>query len=74
MFKSESSLSYTTEKKQLEPTLAEYEDISEIHRLHIGVNNIFKLKLTTKSDRPVYIQNQSLPINLKKDSQLYLQL
>ena len=51
----------------IEEILVEYHDIFARHRFDIGVNNDFKIKLTPKTDEPVYSQSLPCPINLKDD-------
>ena len=60
--------------KQLETTIFEYNDIFARHRLDIGINNSFKLKLTPKDERPIYTQRLLVPINLKEDLTVELAL
>ena len=54
MFKWERSQIEGNDKKQLEQTIVEYNDIFARHRLDIGINNRFKVKLTPKDERPIY--------------------
>ena len=56
-----------TEKQAVEDILVEYHDIFTRHRMDIGMNTEFKLKLTPKDDKAVYSQNQPMPIHLKED-------
>ena len=62
------------EGKQLEETIVQYNDIFARHRLDIGINNNFKVKLTPKDERPIYTQNLPVPINLKEDLTVELAL
>ena len=62
------------DKKQLEQTIVEYNDIFERHRLDNGINNSFKVKLTPKDERPIYTQSLPVPINLKEDLTVELAL
>ena len=48
-------------------TIVEYNDIFTRHQLDIGMNNIFKVKLTPKNDRSLYTQSLAVPINLRED-------
>ena len=66
MFKWEGSQIEGIDTKQLEQTIVEYNDIFARHRLDIGINNSFKVKLTPKDERPIYTQSLPVPINLKK--------
>ena len=56
-----------TEKQAVEEILVEYHDIFARHRMHIGMNTEFKIKLTPKDDKPVYSQSLPMPIHLKED-------
>ena len=56
-----------TEKQAVEDILVEYHDIFARHRLDIGMNTEFKVKLTPKDDKVVYSQNLPLRIHLKED-------
>ena len=67
MFQWERSQIEGKDKKQLEQTIVEYHDIFARHRLDIGINNSFKVKLTPKDERPIYTQSLPVPINLKED-------
>ena len=56
-----------TEKQPIEDILVEYHDIFARHRMDIGMNTEFKVKLTPKDDKAVYSQRLSMPIHLKED-------
>ena len=56
-----------TEKQAIEDLLVEYHDIFARHRMGIGMNTEFKVKLTPKDDKAVYSQSLSMPIHLKED-------
>ena len=56
-----------TEKQAVEDILVEYHDIFARHRMDIGTNTEFKVKLTPKDDKSVYSQSQPMPIRLKED-------
>ena len=56
-----------TEKQAIEDILVEYHDIFARHRMDIGMNTEFKVKLTPKDDKAVYSQSQLMPIHLKED-------
>ena len=56
-----------TEKQAVEDILVEYHDIFARHRMDIGMNTEFKVKLTRKDDKSVYSQNLPMPIHLKED-------
>ena len=74
MFKWEGSQIEVNDKKQLEQTIVEYNDIFARRRLDIGINNSFKVKLTPKDERPIYTQSLPVPINLKEDLTVELAL
>ena len=56
-----------TEKQAVENILVEYHDIIARHRMDIGMNTEFKVRLTPKDDKAVYSQCLPMPIHLKKD-------
>ena len=57
-----------TEKRAIEDILVEYHDIFARHRMDIGMNTEFKVKLTPKDDKAVvYSQSVPMPIHLKED-------
>ena len=56
-----------TEKQAVEDILVEDHDIFARHRMDIGMNTVFKVKLTPKDDKAVYSQSLPMPINLKED-------
>ena len=74
MFKWEGSQIEGNDRKQLEQTIVEYNDIFARHRLDIGINNNFIVKLTPKDERPIYTQSLPVPINLKEDLTVELAL
>ena len=55
------------EKQAIEDIPVEYHDIFARHRMDIGMNTEFKVKLTPKDDKAVYSQNLPMPIHLKED-------
>ena len=55
------------EKQAIEDILVEYHDIIARHRMDIGMNTEFKVKLTPKDDKAVYSQSLPMPIHLKED-------
>ena len=55
------------EKQAIEDILVEYHDLFARHGMDIGMNTEFKVKLTPKDDKAVYIQNLPMPIHLKED-------
>ena len=56
-----------TEKQAIEDNLVDYHDIFARHRMDIGMNTEFKVKLTPKDDKAVYSQSLPMPIHLKED-------
>ena len=55
------------EKQAIEDILVEYHDIFARHRMDIGMNTEFKVKLTPEDDKAVYSRSLSMPIHLKED-------
>ena len=55
------------EKQAIEDILVEYHNIFARHRMDIGMNTEFKVKLTPKDHKAVYSQNLTMPIHLKED-------
>ena len=66
-FQWEQSILSPQEKQKIEALLVKYHDIFARHRLDIGINTEFKIKLTPKHDEPVYAQSLPTPTNLKDD-------
>ena len=56
-----------TEKQAVENILVEYHDIFARHRMDIGMNTDFKVKLTPEDGKAVYSQSIPMPIRLKED-------
>ena len=56
-----------TEKQSVEDILVEYHDIFARHRMDMGMNTEFKVKLTPKDDKAVYSHSLPMPIHLKED-------
>ena len=56
-----------TEKQAVEDILIEYHDIIARHKMDIGMNTEFKVKLTPKDDKALYSQSLPMPIHLKED-------
>ena len=56
-----------TKKQAVQDILVEYHDIFARHRMDIGMNTEFKVKLTPKDDKAVYSQSLPMPIHLKED-------
>ena len=63
-----------TKKQAIEDILVEYHDIFARHRMDIGMNTEFKVKLTPKDDKAVYSQSLPIPIHLKEDLNVELAL
>ena len=55
------------EKQAIEDFLVDYHDIFARHRMDIGMNTEFKVKLTPKVDKAVYSQSLPMPNHLKED-------
>ena len=55
------------EKQAVEDILVEYHDMFATHRMDIGINTEFKVRLTPKDDKAVYSQNLPMPIHLEED-------
>ena len=55
------------ERQAIEDFLVDYHDIFARHRMDIGLNTEFKVKLTPKDDKVVYNQTQPMLIHLKED-------
>ena len=55
------------EKQAIEDILFEYHDMFARHRMDIGKNTEFKVKLTPKDDKAVYSQSLPMSIHLKED-------
>ena len=56
-----------TEKQAVEDILVEYHDIFARHRMDIGMNTEFKVRLTPEDDKVVCSQSLPMPIHLKED-------
>ena len=56
-----------TEKRAVEDILVAYHDIFARHRMDMGMNPEFKVKLTLKDDEAFYSQSLPMPIHLKED-------
>ena len=56
-----------TEKQAVEVILVDYNDIFARHRMDIGMNTEFKVKLTPKDGKAVYSQSLPMPILLQED-------
>ena len=60
------SLLTQTDKHAVEIILVEYPDIFARHRMDIGKNTEFTVRLTPKDDKALSNQNLAVPIHLKK--------
>ena len=56
-----------TEKQAIEDILVDYHNVFARHRMNIGMNTEFKVKLTPKDDKAVYSQSLPMPIHLRED-------
>ena len=56
-----------TEKRAVENILVVYHESFARHRMDIGMNTEFKVRLTPKDDKAVYSQSLPLPIHLEED-------
>ena len=56
-----------TEKHAVENILVEHHDISARHRMDVGMDTEFKMRLTPKDDKAAYRQSLPTPIHLKED-------
>ena len=63
-----------TKKQAVEDILVEYHDIFARHRMEIGMNTEFQVRLTPKDDKAVYSQSLPMPIHLKEDLNVELAL
>ena len=66
-FKWDESLLSPSQQAQVEELLVKYNSIFARHRLDIGMNTDFKVKLTPQHEEPVYSQSLPTPTNLKDD-------
>ena len=66
-FKWENSILEERERQQIENLLVKYNKVFARHRLDIGINTDFKIKLTQKHDEPVFAQSLPTPTNFKDD-------
>ena len=55
------------EKHAMEYISVDYQDIFARHRMNIGMNREFKMKLTPEDDKAVFSQNLPMPIHLKEN-------
>ena len=56
-----------TAKQVVEDVLVDYHGIFARHRMDIGMNTKFRVKLTPKDDRANYNQSVPMPIHMKED-------
>ena len=58
----------SSQKKQIEDLLLRYHHhIFARHRLDIGANHDFRIKLTPENDKPIYTQGPPTPIHLRDE-------
>ena len=74
IFRLENSIFIDYERKQIENLLVKYNNVFARHRLDIGINTDFKIKLTPKHDKPVFAQSLPTPTYLKDDLLVVLAL
>ena len=55
------------ERKEVEDLLVEYHMIFGRHRMDVGKNEEFKIKLTPEHDKPVYTQSPPTPIHMRDE-------
>ena len=63
-----------TEKQAVKDILGEYYNIFARHRVDVGINTEFKVKIALKGDKALYCQNLPMPIHMKEDSIVELTL
>ena len=61
----ENSVFNQEQKQQIEALLLKYHHIFARHRLDIGANEEFKVKLTPENDKPMYTQGPPTPIHYR---------
>ena len=71
---SDSQLTPEDQKDIEQQILDEFIDIFARHRLYIGINHEFQIKITPKTEEPVYSQSLPCPINPKEDLTVELAL
>ena len=55
------------QRQKVEELLIQFHDVFARHRLDIGGNDSFKIKLTPEHDRAMYTQSPPTPIHLRDD-------
>ena len=73
-FNWENSILTPEERVKVEDKLVKYQHIFARHRLDIGFNNEFRIKLTPEDDRAVYSQGHPTPVHLRKEMLVELSL
>ena len=73
-FNWENSILNDEEKAKVEELLVKYHHIFARHRLDIGYNSDFKVKLTPEDDRAVYSQGHPTPVHLREEMLVELSL
>ena len=66
-FKWDQSVLSEMERSEVEKILVEFNDIFSGHRLHIGGNADFTVKLTPEHGKKMYTQGPPTPTNLRED-------
>ena len=70
----EKTLFSRSERAEVENILVEFCDIFAKHRLDVGCNEHFKVKLTPEHHRPIYTQSPPTPIHLRDELMVELAL
>ncbi len=73
-FNWEGSILNREEKRRVEVQLVKYHDIFARHRMDVGINTEFKIKLQPENHQTIYSQALPTPINLKQDLTVELAL
>ena len=73
-FNWENSILTPEERELVEEQLVKYQHIFSRHRLDIGFNSEFKVKLTPEDERAVYSQGHPTPVHLRKEMLIELSL
>ena len=63
-----------TEKQAVRDILVDYHEIFARNRMDVGMNTEFKVRLTPKDDKAVYIRSLPYPIHMKEDLNVELAL
>ncbi len=63
----EGSILNAHDKRRVEQLLVKNHDVFARHRLDVGINHEFLVKITPEHDKPSYAQSLPTPIYLKDD-------